>query len=160
MITAYPDYSDRMPRVLIPCRDETGKTRMRVALDMDALPPPEKLIDLLAGEVYPFEKWFDFARGYLAAGDEKSFEIFSTECLSPDIICELILLHFCLLSYHACHYAAEIQKLEGERPAYQEIQFHCGLAQLKIMLAKRENATGEKQRLFSQAGDHLMEVGT
>jgi RNA polymerase-associated protein CTR9 len=61
--------------------------------------------------------------------------------------------------HHALLCAAEIQKINGgERPAYQEIQFHCGLAQLKMMQSKREVATVEKQRLLSQAGDHLMDA--
>ena len=61
---------------------------MKVALDLDALPPPDKLQDLLANEVYPFERWFDFARGYLAAGDEEAFIAFSTDSLAPGTICE------------------------------------------------------------------------
>lgn len=54
--------------------------------------------------------------------------------------------------------AAEVQNLTGQRPTYQEIQFHCGLAQLKIMKAKRESATGPRSTYLSQANDHLLDA--
>lgn len=74
--------------VSIPCLDESGRTVMSVALDLDNLPQPDKLINLLVSEVYPFEKWFEFARAYLANGAEEAFTRFSTESIANDIICE------------------------------------------------------------------------
>ena len=75
----------------------------RVALDLASLPPPDKLINLLADEIYPFERWFDFARGYLAAGDEEAFILFSIESLTPGVICKCHMMIYDLMqrSHHA-----------------------------------------------------------
>ena len=74
--------------ILVPCVNDSGKIVESVELHLDNLPPPDKLMNLLANEVYPFNKWFDLARAYLANGDEAAFIQFSTESITPDTICE------------------------------------------------------------------------
>jgi hypothetical protein len=45
-----------------------------VAVNANQLPEePEELLEILAAEAAPLRTWFDFARAYLASGNDKAF---------------------------------------------------------------------------------------
>ncbi len=65
-----------------------------VAVDVAELPvETEDLLEVLAAEAAPLTTWFDFARAYLAQGNQKTFEQICEEGIRPEVVTEVGMRH-------------------------------------------------------------------
>lgn len=61
-----------------------------VSFDVANLPDnAEELLDVLTAEAAPFKVWFDFARAYLAQGNEDAFKSICEQGTRADIVADV-----------------------------------------------------------------------
>lgn len=120
-------------KVYIPVMDSAEV----VAVDLTRLPAePEELLEILAAEAAPLSTWFDFARAYLAHGNEKAFVHICEEGIREEVL-------------------TEVEKFFGRKPIYEQIQFLCGLASLNIAKGREERDRQRRMEYLSVAAKYL-----
>lgn len=80
--------------------------------------------------------WFDFARAYLAKGNDAAFTHVCEAGTTTDV-------------------SDEVERFFGYKPIYEQIQFWCGLAALNLAKAKIEKDRQKRLDLISLAQKHL-----
>ena len=80
--------------------------------------------------------WFDFARAYLAKGNDSAFTHVCEAGTTTDV-------------------SDEVERFFGYKPVYEQIQFFCGLAALNLAKAKMEKDRQKRLDLISLAQKHL-----